>query len=324
MAPRRGCGHDGCKEVCFKIIKLKGPTGPTGNTGPGGEASNTGATGFTGFTGPTGFTGVTGPEGSATNTGATGNTGPTGVTGNTGPAGSATNTGATGPTGPTGVTGSQGVPGTAANTGATGPTGPCCTGPTGPSGDTGLTGPTGDLGTGPTGPTGDTGPQGQTGAVGIDCLDLVRIEFPVSPVGSVAGCVFADTTIVNKYELICPKIGVPVINVRLTLGCTLEGLADGIAAGACCTGTVRVDLIQYLGSRLPQYLAAGSSVVGTSDMGTVQKDLPVLIVSDVTPILASNRYLDVDFRIHNCSQQTLGAMSTYFNVDFVFKADIPE
>ena len=249
MSSRGKCGHSGCKEVCLKIIKLKGPTCATGHTGADGETVNTGATG---------------------------NTGPTGSTGSIG--------------------------------------------------DMGVTGPTGDLGTGPTGPccTGDTGPPGQTGPAGVDCLGLVKINFPVSAAGLDEACLFSETTIATKYELVCPKIGDTVINVRLTLGVTLDNMfkVASLAAGACCTGIVQIDLLQYIANRIPAYTVIANSVVGTSDMGTVQDFLPVLITSNVTPALTTNRYLIVVFRVHNCSQSSIEDLTVYFNVDFVFEAGV--
>jgi len=333
MAARGECGHYGCKEICIRIIKVKGPTGPTGYTGPGGEASNTGATGATGNTGPTGNTGYTGPGGEASNTGATGNTGPTGNTGYTGPRGEASNTGATGPTGPTGNTGNTGPAGDTTNTGSTGPTGPCCTGSTGPSGGTGFTGPTGDLGTGPTGATGDSGPQGQTGPVGIDCLvdsnDWTEIILPVTPLNPSPACVFNPTVISDekKYELICPNFGAPVITVRLTLGCSINfpsGSTSGeISPGDCCTTTVRIDLAQYLELRIPQYQPDPNCIVGTSDMGSIftsASPLKILVVTNVRQTLSFGRYLDVDVRIQNCEIDPITVGNTYFNVDFIFRA----
>jgi len=85
-----------------------GTTGPTGARGDrGGPQGDIGYTGYTGYTGRTGYTGYTGYTGSTGYTGVTGSTGSTGYTGYTGYTGS---TGVTGPTGrgvPTGGTSGQ-------------------------------------------------------------------------------------------------------------------------------------------------------------------------------------------------------------------------
>ena len=226
-----------------------------------------------------------------------------------------------GPTGPTGWTGPQGVPGSATDTGATGPTGPVgLTGATG-FGATGPTGATGPCCTGPTGSTGPTGPccTGPTGELGGDCTQL-DLSLPISPEeGSV--CTFATSYPSISSDLVCPRIGAGIIQVRLNIGATLTDMfPDGIGAGQCCTGTLQIDLMQYLSSRIPGYVF-DPLATGTTDMGAEDSSLDILFSSCVNPILSGNRrYLLVQYRAYNCSIKDYTNLRVCFHVDAVFTA----